>query len=329
MKGLRRILLAGLTGLCCGTAALADGWGQFYVSSQRPTGSTRGAPIAAGSEDGICIKEILAAQARYGIPDNMLLAIGLQEAGTRRNGRFTVWPYAVNAEGEGRLFDSRAAALDWIAEQTARRRAVHRRGLHADQHALASRRIHERGPGLRSGGERRLRRALPDATVSSDRQLDGRCGVLPFAGTAVPRHLPALGSHSNIAAANARLPEFIALAARSLPPRRAVPRDAMTARNIVVARATWGASLGGASNATHVALFDADDTADPADLYILAVRARRMSGKSTILPQLGIFRGNKDVGFAIGMALVLSILFLPLPPVLLDLALPCRCRSAC
>lgn len=46
-----------------------------------------------------------------------------------------------------------------------------------------------------------------------------------------------------------------------------------------------------------------------------------MSGKSTILPQLGIFRGNKDVGFAIGMALVLSILFLPLPPVLLDLGL--------
>jgi flagellar biosynthesis protein FlhA len=46
-----------------------------------------------------------------------------------------------------------------------------------------------------------------------------------------------------------------------------------------------------------------------------------MSGKPTVLPQLGIFRGNKDVGFAVGMALVLAILFLPLPPVLLDLGL--------
>lgn len=116
MKGLHRILVAGLIGLTFGTTALADGWGQFYVS-KTPRAARAGTPIASGGEDGVCIREILAAQARHGIPDNMLLAIGLQEAGTRRNGQFTVWPYAVNAEGEGRLFDSRLAALDWIAER--------------------------------------------------------------------------------------------------------------------------------------------------------------------------------------------------------------------
>ena len=248
MKGLRRILLAGLTGLCCGTAALADGWGQFYVSSQRPTGSTRGAPIAAGSEDGICIKEILAAQARHGIPDNMLLAIGLQEAGTRRNGQFTVWPYAVNAEGEGRLFDSRAAALDWIAE---RQRA-----------------------GVRSidvGCMQINMRWHPDAFMNAAQGFDPAVNVdyaarfLTQLYRQTGNWMAAAGSyhsqepqyrdiylsrlHSNIAAANARLPEFIALAGGS-PPRRAAPspqRD--DGGNIVVARATWGASLGGASNA--------------------------------------------------------------------------------
>jgi len=39
------------------------------------------------------------------------------------------------------------------------------------------------------------------------------------------------------------------------------------------------------------------------------------------LPQLSMFSANKDVSFAVGMALVLAVLFLPLPPILLDLGL--------
>ena len=42
---------------------------------------------------------------------------------------------------------------------------------------------------------------------------------------------------------------------------------------------------------------------------------------STILPQLSMFGANKDVSFAVGMALVLAVLFLPLPPILLDFGL--------
>jgi len=39
------------------------------------------------------------------------------------------------------------------------------------------------------------------------------------------------------------------------------------------------------------------------------------------LPQLNMFGANKDVSFAVGMSLVLAVLFLPLPPILLDFGL--------
>ena len=42
---------------------------------------------------------------------------------------------------------------------------------------------------------------------------------------------------------------------------------------------------------------------------------------NTILPQLSMFGANKDVSFAVGMSLVLAVLFLPLPPILLDFGL--------
>jgi len=47
-----------------------------------------------------------------------------------------------------------------------------------------------------------------------------------------------------------------------------------------------------------------------------------MSAKSAAtLPRLSMFGANKDISFAVGMALVLAVLFLPLPPILLDLGL--------
>ncbi|EYD73642.1 transglycosylase SLT domain-containing protein [Limimaricola hongkongensis] len=97
------------------------GWGDFYRGS-----GARQAPAAAGAdahgaplEHGVCVAEILRAQLRHRIPGNLLLAIGIQEAGVTRGGHQTIWPYAVNAAGEGRLFDSRAQALGWIAQRRA------------------------------------------------------------------------------------------------------------------------------------------------------------------------------------------------------------------
>ncbi len=61
-----------------------------------------------------CVAAILDAQARYGIPDNLLLAIGVQEAGRRGKEGLTVWPWTVNAAGEGAFFKTRAEAMAWV-----------------------------------------------------------------------------------------------------------------------------------------------------------------------------------------------------------------------
>ncbi len=111
------------------TAALPDRTGMHPQPGRRtlsrraapePTGMSMLPPppsVATREPIGKCIAEILRAQQRYGIPDNLLLGIGLQEAGTSRGGRLTVWPWAVNAAGEGRLFDSREAAMAWVRER--------------------------------------------------------------------------------------------------------------------------------------------------------------------------------------------------------------------
>lgn len=124
----------GLALAAAGSAACAD-WSDFYVSAapvvsrtvneappdeatQRPRPEAV-AGLTAMDDSGRCIAAILQAQDRYGIPDNILLGIGLQEAGVTRGGQLTVWPWAVNAAGTGRLFDSRADAMQWVRERQA------------------------------------------------------------------------------------------------------------------------------------------------------------------------------------------------------------------
>ena len=70
-------------------------------------------------EAGQCIAAILAAERRYDIPDNLLLALGLQEAGWQSPEGLTVWPWSVNAAGEGRRFSSRAEALAFVTRKQA------------------------------------------------------------------------------------------------------------------------------------------------------------------------------------------------------------------
>ena len=251
MRGWRHIAAAALLGAALASPTLAQGWGSFYEPSQKNAVTKTARTLAAkGGPEGVCIREILAAQTRHGIPDNLLLAIGLQEAGTRRNGHFTVWPYAVNAAGEGRLFDSRTAALDWIAERQA--------------------------SGIRSidvGCMQINMRWHPDAFDSPVQGFDPRVNV-DYAARFLKRlhrrtgsWLQAAGSYhsfepeyrdtyldrlqKNISAANARLPEFQALASASpapARPRKAARRDAGSYDRLA-AKATWGAQIGGAANA--------------------------------------------------------------------------------
>ncbi|MGR3452409.1 transglycosylase SLT domain-containing protein [Pseudooceanicola sp.] len=96
--------------LAAGQGARAD-WSGFYTPTPRAT-----APELrrAAAPEGICIQEILRAQLRYQIPGNLLLAIGLQEAGMMRDGELTVWPWVANAAGDGRYFQSREEVEDWV-----------------------------------------------------------------------------------------------------------------------------------------------------------------------------------------------------------------------
>lgn len=110
MKAALIALMAAALPLLAPPAQAQPGWSGFYTGPARPAEPDN----AARS---VCISEILRAQIRHRIPGNILLGIGLQEAGMRRDGKLTVWPYAVNAAGEGRSFDSRSAAMAWVRER--------------------------------------------------------------------------------------------------------------------------------------------------------------------------------------------------------------------
>jgi hypothetical protein len=102
--------------------AQAELWSGFYGSSAPQRETTRSAPRhqgpsgprAAIEDSTVCIAEILEAQSRYGIPDNLLLAIGIQEAGRYGDRGLTVWPWAVNAEGKGAFFATQGDLLAWV-----------------------------------------------------------------------------------------------------------------------------------------------------------------------------------------------------------------------
>jgi transglycosylase-like protein with SLT domain len=102
------VALFGIAGI--GAVAQAELWSGFYRSSS-PARPPLTAPAAI--DDPACLSAIIEAQARYGIPDNLLLAIGIQEAG-RRKENLTVWPWAVNVDGEGMFFRSRTEAVDRV-----------------------------------------------------------------------------------------------------------------------------------------------------------------------------------------------------------------------
>ena len=231
--------------------AAAQGWGSFYEPSPSNAVTETARTLAAkGGPEGICIREILAAQVRHGIPDNLLLAIGLQEAGTRRNGHFTVWPYAVNAAGEGRLFDNERAALDWVAE----RRSTGIRSIDVGCMQINLRWHPEAFADVTEGFDPR---ANVDYAARFLKRLHRRTGSWMQAAGSYHSFEPEFRDtyldrlQKNISAANARLPEFQALASASpaAPEPRKPAAKAKGGYDRLAARATWGAQIGGAENA--------------------------------------------------------------------------------
>ena len=66
-----------------------------------------------------CVSAILDAEQRYNIPGHLLLAIGIQEAGRNGPAGLAVWPWTVNANGEGAFFATRQEAQAWVRQKQA------------------------------------------------------------------------------------------------------------------------------------------------------------------------------------------------------------------
>ena len=92
-----------------------------------------GSPLAAaantagamqGSPGALCRAAIQAASARYGIPAGLLAAIARVESGRRdpNTGELAPWPWTINAEGQGKFFETREEAVAWV-------RAAQQRGI--------------------------------------------------------------------------------------------------------------------------------------------------------------------------------------------------------
>jgi len=65
----------------------------------------------ASTPPDLCEAAARSAAAEIGVPADVLLAITLTETGRRMNGRLRPWPWAVNRDGQGYWFDTRAQAL--------------------------------------------------------------------------------------------------------------------------------------------------------------------------------------------------------------------------
>lgn len=77
----------------------------------QPSGPVSSAEAATGPGDA-CEQAGRAAEAAFGIPSGLLLAIGRVESGRlMASGHVAAWPWAVDVAGQGALLPSRAAAL--------------------------------------------------------------------------------------------------------------------------------------------------------------------------------------------------------------------------
>jgi hypothetical protein len=105
--GCGSLLAAGLLVLGLGSSAARADQGQIALPQ-------------IASDDEICLQNIQAEEREHRIPVGLLKAIGLTESGrTVTRGHRTVWPWTVNAAGEGHFFETKADAIAFVAAKQA------------------------------------------------------------------------------------------------------------------------------------------------------------------------------------------------------------------
>jgi transglycosylase-like protein with SLT domain len=85
----------------------------------------KGAPAAAVQDEGpgaLCRRSIQAAEREHRLPPSLLMAIGRVESGRidSKTRSLTPWPWTINAEGQGRHFETREEAIAAVEALQAR-----------------------------------------------------------------------------------------------------------------------------------------------------------------------------------------------------------------
>ena len=77
--------------------------------------------LSGHAQAGVCEDEAHAAEHAFGLPTDLLAAIGRVESGRRTpDGRMAAWPWSVNAAGEGHFLGSAGEAIELIHSLQAR-----------------------------------------------------------------------------------------------------------------------------------------------------------------------------------------------------------------
>src|SRR5882724_8374745 len=84
------------------------------ASPASAAGEGQKAQIPVIADDQVCLQKIRSEERAYRIPGGLLAAIGYTESGRTVTGQRTVWPWTVNAEGEGHFFDSKDEAVKFV-----------------------------------------------------------------------------------------------------------------------------------------------------------------------------------------------------------------------
>jgi len=90
----------------------------LFLSVCLPT-SAIGTPVTTGGgavyNPDSCTAQIRQAEQRYGIPNHLLLAIAKIESGRKdKHGNFNPWPWTINVEGKGYIYNSKAQAISAV-----------------------------------------------------------------------------------------------------------------------------------------------------------------------------------------------------------------------
>jgi hypothetical protein len=215
-----------------------------------------GAAAARAGDEGLCLQAIARVEARGGLPRGLLQAIALTESGHRSTGTaaFGPWPWTANNGGDGRYFDSKDEAIDWVE------RLLQQKRRNVDLGCMQINLMHhpEAFDDLEEGLDpltnvtygARFLMALKDETGSWERAVERYHNAEPVLGAAYRERVYAswddqrTGSGARTFLGSTRLASA-EQGQRRLPPTRTLPRmyplsrdgdDAMSALRPVVRR---------------------------------------------------------------------------------------------